>query len=170
MKKTFLLFVFVVLLFTFRCTSSPGTDEATIIGEYVCTNEYIASGDSFQSAPEAIPSITFIEDGNCEVLVNYLGGIAKVFGTYNIKNDQAIVYLDLMDTLSMDYVLNDDPTTPEIGETEVVWLRDQIAFQEGDVKYMPDEYVFDIIDSNEIVIDKGFYIVNAGDSFIKTEP
>jgi hypothetical protein len=33
--------------------------------------------------------------------------------------------------------------------------------------FMEDEYIFNIIDDNNIIIDKGFYTVDAGDKFIK---
>ena len=32
---------------------------------------------------------------------------------------------------------------------------------------MGDEYIFDIIDYNNIIINKDFYTVSAGDKFIK---
>ena len=157
-----LLIVFVFLLLSCGCaTSTLDTSVVEISGKYICTNDYITSGDYFKTNPDAIPSITFNEDGSCEVVVNYLEGIAIVYGTYTVENEQAFVSLDLMNTTSEVHVIDKD------GKESIEVRKNHIVFQDGEVKYMDDQYVFDIIDGNSIVIDKGFSIAREQDTFLK---
>jgi hypothetical protein len=142
-------------------TSTVEKNSIKILGKYTCTNDYITNGDSFTVNPDTIPSVTFNEDGSCEVVVNYLEGIATVYGTYSVDNKQVFVSLDLLDTTSEVYSIDEN------GKESVVIEKNLVVFQEGDTKHMDDRYVFDVIDNNNIVIDRGFYIVGEGDSFIK---
>ena len=112
--------------------------EFNIIGKYICDNDY-HKDEFFIENPESIPYITFNNDGSCKLLVNYLEGGCYMNGSYNIEDNQILVKLDFSGTI----------------------------FEGTGTEYMDDEHVFTIISNDKIIIDKGFYTVNARDFFIK---
>ena len=111
-----------------------------INGKYICNNDYFKNENHFAIFPEDIPAIAFYEDNSCEFNINYMGGITSVYGIYSIEGKQILVTIYLNDTI----------------------------FEESDIKYIDDKYIFSIRSDNEIIIDKGFYAVNAGDTFVKS--
>ncbi len=113
----------------------------TIIGKYTCSNEYWKD-DFFIQNPEKVPYIIFENNNNCSILVNYLDGLENVKCSYIMEKDTIKVKAYIEGTL-FDGTYDDGRP------------------------YMEDEYIFDVIDNNHIVIDKGFYTVSARDSFIK---
>lgn len=115
--------------------------EYTIIGKYTCSNDYWKD-DFFIQNPEKVPFILFEDNNNCSILVNYLGGLANVKCSYSIEKNTVKVKAYLAGT-------------PFDG-----------TYDDGR-PYMEDEYIFNIMDDNNIIIDKGFYTVGAGDKFIK---
>lgn len=162
MKRFRIIISAVIILFLFGCAdqdaqipettgekteASAGTSikpEYNIIGEYICQGEIY---DQFkEEAYEYIPSINFYEDGSCRLRVYYIGGVSNVEGVYYIDENRIYVKVDLLYTNFQDSVTGEN--------------------------YMDDEYVFTIIDEDYLVIDRGFYVVNAEDPFVRisTEP
>ena len=121
--------------------TKEGETEFNIFGKYICSSEY-HKADFFIENPDKIPEITFNKGGDCNLRINYLGGIADVNCFYNLDANSIYVELDLFGTI---FYGTDNTGKP----------------------YMYDKYIFNIIDDNHIIIDKGFYTVGAGDSFIK---
>lgn len=113
-----------------------------IIGKYICTSEYF-SNEYFQLHNESVPFIIFYEDDTCTLSVNYFEGVTNIKGKYEIKEKEINVKLDLQWTIF--------EGTDSVG-----------------LSYMNDEYIFTITDENHLVINRGYYSVNAGDSFMKT--
>lgn len=127
-----------------KLQNKPGDNklyEFNIIGKYICSNDYWKD-DFFIKNPQKVPFILFESNNKCSILVNYLGGLENVKCSYSKEKDTVKVKVDLKGT-PFDGTYNDGRP------------------------YMEDEYIFNIIDDNNIVIDKGFYTVNAGDYFIK---
>lgn len=139
------------------------SDKAYIEGKYICASNYHMQDFSIDY-PETIPFISFSKDGSCELFVNYLGGLASVFGSYTIEEDEILVAIDLSSAISDDEVFDMHYGTSVIVEKGA----NPNLFQEGDKKYMDDQYVFSIISGDKIIIDRGFYTVNAGDAFLKS--
>ncbi len=110
-----------------------------VSGKYICNSD-IYKAEFFEGYSEAIPAVIFNEDGRCELIVNYMEGLCSVYGTYCVQENQVIVNVNLDGTI----------------------------FEESGTKYMNDQYVFKIMSNNEIVIDRGYYAVKAGDKFIKS--
>jgi len=69
------------------------------------------------------------------------GVLCNVKGTYSVEGNFIIVILDFEGTVFID---NENAET-----------------------YIPVQHIFEIVHDDEIVIDKDFYIVSAGDSFIR---
>ena len=114
-------------------------DPSQYLGEYKCSNDYFAQ-EFFLRVPEAVPSITFKEDNLCELVINYFEGLCTVYGRYTFEEDKVLVEVDLEGTI----------------------------FKEGGKNYIPTEYVFNIVDSYHIIVDKSFSGgVISGDVFIK---
>jgi len=111
------------------------------LGKFVCSNEYFSNKEYFKRFPNDIPSITFYANGRCELLVNYLEGICTVCGNYTVDGGKILVKL--------------------------IDLEDTVLVDENAAPYISDEYVFNIIDNDHLVVDRGFYAVNAGDVFSK---
>ena len=84
--------------------------------------------------------ISFHENGTCELLVNYQEGSCTLGGNHVVDGSSIFV--------------------------ELINLEDTIFVSEDLISYMPDKYVFTIIDDEHISIDKGYYVVQAGDIFI----
>ena len=124
-------------------TSSSSKPEFKILGQYVCDSDYHRDDFNVQH-PESVPFITFRDDGNCSLYVNYLNGCEYVHGTYSIENDRIQVELDFHGTYFEGKI---DPATGG--------------------PWMDNHYVFQIIDDNQIIIDREFYTVNAGDTFVR---
>jgi len=124
-----------------------GLPRIDISGTYIYSPRDYGSAEFFAKYPDAIPSISFYDERVCKLLVNYFEGeYIIVTGNYNIEGSFIKVSLDFRDTI---FEINEDSY---IGE-----------------KYMDDEYRFVIIANNDIRIDKGFYAVEPGAPFIKTE-
>ena len=120
----------------------PSTISAIAVsGDYICFNDEYYNNAFFTKHPDAIPSITFYNDGSCKFVVNYLEGVCDVGGFYHVDKDFVYIELELSDTIFVD---------KETGE-----------------KYMDDQYVFTIINIDKIIIDRDCYAVNAGDSFVR---
>ena len=162
MKKVFIL-GFGILLFLVGCkeqnmempeenlstiawdTETEQEEEYDIIGEYICKGEIY---DQFKDdAFEYIPAVRFYEDGNCMLRVYYIGGVDDVEGVYIVDGNEIHVQLDLE------------------------WSLFEGTVSDG-VPYMDDEYIFEITDEDHLVIDREYYVVNAGDPFVRisTEP
>jgi hypothetical protein len=130
-------------------TDEPFTDEPStilevaVLGEYTCSNDMYYNSEFYITHPDAIPSITFYDDGSCKFIINYSEGICNVEGYYCIDEDYIYIGLELSNTIFLD---------KETGE-----------------KYMDDQYVFTIVNSDTIVIDKDCYAVYAGDSFVRLD-
>lgn len=120
-------------------TETLTKQEYNIMGTYICKGEiYNQFIDEYE---EYIPAIRFYEDGKCVLRVYYIGGVSEVEGVYCIKNSEVLVDIDLL------YTIFRDSGTGE--------------------KYMDDEYIFTITDEDHLVIDRSFYEVNPGDSFVR---
>lgn len=111
-----------------------------IVGKYKCDNRYFKQFE--EESPEYISAINFYEDGTCLFHVYYIGGIANLNGVYDIDNGTISVKVDLKNT-----VLETPP--------------------DSEIQYMDDQYVFSITDENTLAIDRGCYVIDADDSFIK---
>ena len=111
-----------------------------IFGEYICFDDYYVSED-YVYKPAIMGSVTFYDGNRCQFFVNYLEGESDVEGTYSINGNTIYVKLDIENS----FFKGIDPHTGE--------------------KYMDDQYVFTIVSNDEIIINNGFYAVNAGDSF-----
>ena len=114
--------------------------EFNILGKYVCFSDYHKDKNIIKN-PDDIPSITFYENGKCNLFVAYFGGVWDVNGLYEIKEDTIKVELDLHGTPFEGIDTAGNP-------------------------YMDAIYIFNIIDNDKLIIDKGFYSVYAGDPFI----
>ena len=139
MKKIHIVILIIFLLILSGCEEAKS--KFNITGEYICDSIYF-DDDFFAEKPENVSKITFNNNGFCKLRVNYLGGISDVDCSYEVKQDFVKVKVHL--------------------EKSILSGTDE----RGNV-YMNDEYIFSIINNNEIVIDKGFYAVKANDSFIK---
>lgn len=73
------------------------------------------------------------------MLVNFLGGIANVNGQYTVDENKVDVKLDF----------------------------NRSRFEGSGTTYMDDTYVFEITDDEKMTIDRGVYIVNEGDPFVR---
>jgi len=162
MRKYIIAFLSILIIVS-GCTKETTHNpvDFQIVGRYVCSSDYF-SYNYFVNFPNHIPTIIFHEDGTCELVVNYFGGVVTVFGVYRIDNDVIFVDLNLNDTISEVHVIKD-------GEAFVELRPNFIVFEEGDVKYMDDHYAFSIINNDKIVIDRGFFAVNAGDVFVRAQ-
>lgn len=160
MKKFFII-LWTILLLSSCVTGDPNVppdDNNTmesnesnfhysILGKYVCSSAYFSDEYFTTMHQESVPSISFYDNGNCLLMVNYLEGCCNVKGVYSVDDDKIHVQLDLEWTLF--------EGTDEAG-----------------LPYMDDEYIFEITDEDHLVIDRGFYSVNARDPFVRisTEP
>ena len=118
--------------------TSTKKSEYNIIGEYICKGEIY---DQFkEEAYEYIPSINFYEDGSCRLWVYYIGVVTGIRGIYNINENKIYVHLDF----------------------------DRTVFENSGDQYMDDEYIFTITEEDQLIIDRGFYVVNAEDLFVRT--
>jgi hypothetical protein len=149
----------------------PDLSSFSVYGKFVCASDYFNDGEYFTRFPEDIPAITFQEDGSCELKVNYLQGMAIVFGIYSVEEKQVLVELDLNNTFSEVYVIdNDGNIFVELRPNHIVFIASgDDPYHEPGTKFMDDQYIFDIVANNHIIIDRGFYVVNAGDSFLKSQ-
>lgn len=107
-----------------------------IEGTYTCSNEYFSNLSTASS-------ICFSKDGDCVISVNYSGGICNVEGKYYILDNKIYVKLNFDNTIFED-----------------------TGDEYKDVDYMSDEYVFTVVNDNEIKINRGCYAVNANDVFV----
>jgi hypothetical protein len=139
--RKYIVAAFLMLIIVSGCTMGEQSQasEFAIEGKYVCSNDYISNGEHFERFPEDIPSITFYEDENCEVVINYLEGICFMQGTYTIENDQVFVTLSFEGT----------------------------TFEGTGSDYIDSQYTFSILTNDRITIDKNLYIAREGDPFIK---
>ena len=116
--------------------------EFSALGRFVCVSDYHLTEEMLKY-PEFIPAITFYEDGTCNLFVAYFHGTCNVKGVYSKDGSHVKVELDLRGTLFEG--------------------TDQAGFP-----YMNDKYIFTIVSDERIIIDKGFYSVDAGDPFVKS--
>ena len=112
-----------------------------IWGEFICSNDYFDTGEYFKNFPESIPAITFYQNGRCDLTVNYFEGVSNVSGTYRVEYDRILVDVDLKDTV----------------------------FKEEDIRYMENQYIFKIINQEQLIIERGFYAVSDTDYFLKQD-
>ena len=143
MRKLYITLCFVLLFSGCKPNESNSSDPSSkltfnILGKYICSGDYFNS-EFFIENPECIPSVTFYDDGNCILFVNYSEGGCNVGGFYTVENNYIKVTLNLNNTI----------------------------FEEDGVKYMDDLYVFNIKSNDQIIIDRSYYGVEAGDAFIK---
>ena len=113
----------------------------SIIGKYICDNDDFKE-EPFIEYSDYIPAVTFYNNKICNLLVYYGDGKVDVSCSYDIKENMIQVKLNLSGTFF------DAPN------------------EEG-YPFLNDFYIFNIVDNNHIVIDKGFYTVDDGDAFVK---
>lgn len=118
--------------------SETEPSERYIQGTYTCSSEYFSEGNS-----SSIPSVYFDEDGDCLMSVNYFEGGCNMEGRYRIENDLIYVKLDFSNTIFED-------------------TGDEYTYTD----FISDECVFYMASDSKLIIDRGFYAVNAGDEFI----
>ncbi len=118
--------------------SETEPSERYIQGTYICSSEYFSDGNS-----SSIPSVYFDEDGDCLMSINYFEGGCNMEGRYRIENDLIYVKLDFSNTIFED-------------------TGDEYTYTD----FISDECVFYMASDSKLIIDRGFYAVNAGDEFI----
>jgi len=140
MRKYIVLLTILLITLSGCGVGNPSeTAYYDILGKYICSNDYINGGEHFERFPEDIPAINFYEDGICEITINYLEGICIASGIYTIEESRIFVAINLDNTI----------------------------FEGTGAEYIDDQYIFDIINDEQIVIDRDFYLAWAGDSFLK---
>jgi len=119
-------------------TETTPTLEFSIEGTYICTGDYYNNNEFFLTFPEYIPHITFYKDGTCKIRAFYNEGLRELIGGYSVNKNSIFVKLD-----------------------------SQEQFAPEDWREMDDEFVFEIINNDEITIDRQFYMVAEGTSFTR---
>ena len=134
------IIISVIVLFVNFKRSTDKT-QFNILGKYICSNDYF-NNEPFIEYSDYIPAITFYDNNICNLLVHYGGGKTDVSCSYDIKEKTIQVKLNIKGSFF------------------------DVPDMEG-YPFIDDQYIFTIIDNNHIIIDKGFYTVGSGDSFIK---
>lgn len=128
---------------TDEASSDKSYTAADFAGTYLCRGQIY--DQLIESSKEYIPYISFDGNGALTAGIYYIGGITYVSGTYSVENN----------TLDVKFDLTYSP----------VWSPDEKTQD----RYMDDEFSFAVTDSEHIAIDKGYYVVNAGDVFEKAD-
>ena len=121
-------------------------DEQAETYDFNITGKFLCSSDYHKQPNTSVPSIAFSGDGHCILSFNYYEGGCDMQGKYRMDGDKIYVYL------------NFDNTIFEDSGTEY-----------RDLDYMSDNYIFTIVNDNELMINRGCYSVNANDSFVRVD-
>lgn len=113
--------------------------EITTEPEYDIIGKYVCSSDYYNDSSWAIPYIKFLKEGHCMLFVDQEGG-REIWGQYKIEENRIYV-----SELRFRYLEMIDE------------VRDN----------MEHEYVFTIVDEDHLTIDRGFFNVQAGDTFVR---